>query len=86
MEPAYWSKPTIFGPHMENFPIARDFLDSEAALEVKDAHDIAETVLELLNDSARASSMGRNAKVIVENNTGAVNKAIELVRGYIGTS
>ncbi len=86
MEPAYWSKPTIFGPHMENFPIAKDFLDSAAALEVKDAHDIAETVLELLHDSARASNMGRNAKVIVENNTGAVNKAIELVRGYIGTS
>jgi 3-deoxy-D-manno-octulosonic-acid transferase len=86
MEPAYWSKPAIFGPHMENFPIAKDFLESAAALQVKDANDIAEAVLELLHNSARISSMGRNAKVIVENNTGAVSKAIELVRGYIGTS
>ncbi len=86
MEPAYWSKPTIFGPHMENFPITKDFLEAAAALEVKDAHDIAETVLELLHDRSRASEMGHKAKVIVENNTGAVNKAIELVRGYIGNS
>ena len=85
MEPAYWSKPAIFGPHMDNFPIAADFLKSSAALEVKDSDEIAETVLELLNDREKALSMGRNAKLIVEDNTGAVKKAVELVRGFIGT-
>ena len=85
LEPAYYSKPIIFGPHMDNFPIARDFLSSSAALEVKDSSDISEAVIKLLNDNDRALSMGHNARSIIEKNTGAVKKAIELVRGYIGT-
>jgi 3-deoxy-D-manno-octulosonic-acid transferase len=86
LEPAYYSKPVIFGPHMDNFPMAGDFLENSAALEVKDADDIADAVIELLNDSDKAVSMGRNAKLIVEKNAGAVKKAVELVRRYIGSS
>jgi 3-deoxy-D-manno-octulosonic-acid transferase len=51
LEPAYYSKPIIFGPHMDNFPIAGDFLASSAALEVKDSNDIANAVIELLSDN-----------------------------------
>ncbi|MEN8263463.1 MAG: hypothetical protein ABFR82_08380, partial [Nitrospirota bacterium] len=84
LEPAYYSKPIIFGPHMDNFPMAGDFLETSAAIEVKDADDIADTVVELLNDNDKAVSMGRNAKLIVEKNAGVVKKAVELVRRYIG--
>lgn len=86
LEPAYWSKPVIFGPHMENFPIAREFLEKGAALEVKDAGDIAEKVTGILNSGETAAAMGRNAKAIVDKNTGAVKKAVELVRRYLGTA
>lgn len=86
LEPAYWSKPIIFGPHMENFPIAGEFLEKSAAMEVKDANDIAEKVTELMNNEEKAAALGRNAKAIVDKNTGAVKKAIELIRGYIGTA
>jgi 3-deoxy-D-manno-octulosonic-acid transferase len=86
LEPAYWSKPVIFGPHMDNFPIAGEFLKRSAALEVKDSKDIAEAVINLLTDNREAARMGSNARAIVEKNTGAVKKAIELVRGYLGTA
>jgi len=86
MEPAYWSKPIIFGPHMNNFPIAGEFLKRSAAVEVRDSKDIAETVLTLLRDNKKAAELGRNARSIVDKNTGAVKKAIELIRGYIGTA
>lgn len=86
MEPAYWSKPIIFGPHMENFPIAGEFLKRSAAVEVRDAKDIAETVTTLLRDNIKAAELGRNARSIVDKNTGAVKKALELIRGYIGTA
>lgn len=86
MEPAYWSKPVIFGPHMDNFPIARDFLESNAALEVKDSKDIADAVTDLLDNHEKAEQLGQNAKAVVDRNTGAVEKALELVRGYIGTA
>ncbi len=86
LEPACYSKPIIFGPHMDNFPMAGDFLETFAAIEVKDADDIAGTVVELMNDNDKAVSMGRNAKLIVEKNAGAVKKAVELVRRYIGSA
>ncbi len=86
LEPAYYSKPILFGPHMNNFPIAKDFLASSAGLEVKNSSDISNAVLELLNDSKKAADMGKSAKLIIDKNTGAVKKAIELVRGFIGTS
>ncbi len=86
LEPAYWSKPILFGPHMDNFPIAKEFLSSGAALEVTGAGDIAQAVTELLTDIARSREMGQKAKSIVDKNTGAVKKAIGIVRRYIGTA
>ncbi len=85
MEPAYWSKPIIFGPHMENFPIAQEFIDRGAALRVRNPADIADTVTELFSNREKAVQMGRNARAIVDENAGAVNKAVELIRSYIGT-
>ncbi len=85
MEPAYWSRPIIFGPYMDNFPIAGEFLDRSAALQVKDSKDISEATIELLTDPEKALVMGRNARAIVDKNTGAVKKAIDIVKDYLGT-
>ncbi|MDO8281386.1 MAG: 3-deoxy-D-manno-octulosonic acid transferase [Thermodesulfovibrionia bacterium] len=86
LEPAYWSNPIIFGPHMENFPFHRDFLDSSAAILVMNSSDIVKNVTELLNNPDIAAAMGSRAKAIVDENTGAVEKAIELVRRYLGAA
>ncbi len=86
LEPAYWSNPIIFGPHMENFPVHRDFLETNAALLVKDSSDIIKVITGLLNDPEGVKEMGGRAKAIVKKNTGAVVKAVKLVRSYVGTS
>jgi len=86
MEPAYWSKPIIFGPYMDNFPIAEEFLEKSAALPIRDSKGIAETVIELLTDNEKAVKMGQNARSIVDKNTGAVKKALELIGSYLGTA
>jgi 3-deoxy-D-manno-octulosonic-acid transferase len=86
LEPAYWSNPILFGPHMENFPIAGEFLKKSAAIEVKDAGEIAEAVAELMQRPERAKLMGENARAILDENKGAVNKALKLVRGYLGSA
>ncbi len=85
LEPAFWSKPILFGPHMDNFPIAEEFLERSAALRVESSKDISETVIELLIDNEKALNMGVNARAIIDKNTGAVKKAIETVRGFVGT-
>lgn len=85
LEPAYWSKPIIFGPHMDNFPISAEFIERSAALQIKGPEEMAKIVIELLGDRTKSDSMGRNAKEIVEKNRGAVKKAVELIRSFIGT-
>jgi len=80
LEPAYWAKPIIFGPYMDNFPFARDFLKRDAACEVQNPEDLAQRVIGLLRDRAGLTQMGRNARAIIEENRGAVSRAIDLIR------
>lgn len=84
LEPAYWGKPVLFGPYMDNFPFSQDFIHERAALRVSNADDISREVMILLDDSGKALQLGQNAKAIMEKNRGAVKKAIALVRGFIG--
>ncbi len=84
LEPAYWGKPVLFGPHMDNFPMASDFLKEEAAVEVKNSGEMADAVLNILSDHEKAERMGRKAQAIVKSNTGAVQKAVRLVRESLG--
>ena len=86
LEPAYWSRPVIFGPYMNNFPISKEFLEKSAAIQVTNADNISETVVDILLSEEKAAGLGKNAKAIVEKNTGAVNKALQLVRRLIGTA
>ncbi len=86
LEPAYWSKPIIFGPYMNNFPISKEFLEKSAAIQVTHADNISETVVDILLTEEKAAELGKNAKAIVEKNKGAVNKALQLVRRLIGTA
>ncbi len=86
LEPAYWSRPIIFGTYMNNFPISKEFLEKSAAIQVTHADNISETVVDILLTEGKAAELGKNAKAIVEKNTGAVNKALQLVRRLIGTA
>jgi 3-deoxy-D-manno-octulosonic-acid transferase len=70
---------------MDNFPIAEEFLLKSASVEVHNAGDIERTVIELLTDEEKAERMGANAKELLEKNAGAVKKAVDLIRGYLGT-
>jgi len=79
LEPAYWSKPIISGPHMDNFPIAQEFLRQDALLMVRDSEDMAEAIENLLEYPKKAAQMGKRAKMITQCNTGAVRKALELI-------
>jgi 3-deoxy-D-manno-octulosonic-acid transferase len=83
LEPAFWGRPIIFGPYMDNFPVAGEFLRSSAALQVKTAEDIANSVVALLEDSDRARQMGENAHKILKKNEGATGKALDLIRSHL---
>lgn len=85
IEPAYFGKPILFGPHMENFrEISTTFLESYAALQVASAGELAAQVRELLKDPVTRRWLGRNARKVIRDNQGAVKRTIEAVARYTG--
>jgi len=83
LEPAYWGKPIIFGPYMDNFPFAKDFLDNSAAVMVRGVDDLAGAVMALLEEPEKAEDMGRRAKAMIERDRGATDRAISLVHACL---
>jgi len=82
LEPAYWGKPILCGPHMENFPFIKDFFREGAALEV-DKDGLYSKLRELLLSPEKAKDMGLKAQQLYKKNTGAVERAMEVIAGYI---
>jgi 3-deoxy-D-manno-octulosonic-acid transferase len=80
LEPARYGKPVVFGLHMENFrDIARLFLDAKAAIQVQTAEQLAGAVSDLLSNPERASQLGRNAAAVVQQNTGATDRVLQVL-------
>jgi 3-deoxy-D-manno-octulosonic-acid transferase len=80
LEPARHSKPIVFGPHMENFrEIARLFLDAKGAIQIQNAAGLAPAISEALSNPQHASELGRNALAIVDQNTGATERVLQVL-------
>jgi len=81
LEPAFFSKPILFGPHMENFSeMAERFLQAKAAIEVSSSQGLADAVNTILSDRAFAEMLGKNARKIMDENQGATERTIALIR------
>ncbi len=81
LEPARFEKPVLFGPHMENFrDMARTFLAARAAIQVRDVDELVVELERLLSTPSVAAEFGRNGKRLVEENSGATEKALEAIR------
>ncbi len=85
LEPAYWGKPIICGPHMENFPFTKTFLDEGAAFEVTPA-GLAKKIKELLMQPEKASAAGEKARSLYLKNAGAVDRAVKIIGEYINAA
>ncbi len=79
LEPAFWGKAIICGPHMENFPFIRDFYREGAAFEVEPA-GLAKKIKELVISPVKAEEAGRKARKLYLKNSGAVGRAMEVIR------
>lgn len=85
LEPAWWGKPILFGPHMENFAdIAQLFLEGRAAVKVRDARELAQAILELLEDEPRRRQLGERAKQVLERESGATERILCYVKEALG--
>ena len=84
IEPAYFSKPIIFGPDMSNFQdMADSFLRKEAAIQVANAKDLQKTIRVLLGNNTKIQALGNNAKAVVDENKGAAQRTVNLLKEYL---
>jgi 3-deoxy-D-manno-octulosonic-acid transferase len=82
LEPAFWGKPILCGPHMENFPFVGEFFHEGAAFEVEPA-GLAKKIEELLSSPEKARLAGEKGKTLYRKNSGSVQRAMKIVRKFI---
>jgi 3-deoxy-D-manno-octulosonic-acid transferase len=82
LEPAFWGKAIVCGPHMENFPFIDDFYRGGGALKV-DSDNLYESLKSFLTSPEKISSMGKVAKELYEKNSGATDRAMEIIGKYL---
>ncbi len=77
LEPAYFGKPVIVGPHMENFAaIAKEFEAAHAAKQIARPEDLAEAAGELLADPG---DLGSRARTVALSKRGVTGKAVAAI-------
>ncbi|MBI4824383.1 MAG: 3-deoxy-D-manno-octulosonic acid transferase [Nitrospirae bacterium] len=82
LEPAYWGKPVVCGPHMENFPFVEEFL-KEGAIIRADELTLYRILKELLRDPEKRSAIGIRAKELCMEKTGAVQNTLKALERYL---
>lgn len=83
LEPAALSLPVISGPHTFNAPDVADKLAERGALRyVYSSAELAETVLELLDNPVERARQGSAALAVVQESTGALARLLDLIRQH----
>jgi tetraacyldisaccharide 4'-kinase len=77
LEPAFFRKAVIVGPHMENFPeIAEKFSKGGGIYAIANAAELAGAVGKLLKDSQLRTQLGEKAGELAEAERGATARAV----------
>ena len=85
VEAAALEKPIVFGPGMSNFRlIARDLAGRGAAIEVRDAAELAAVVQELFRDATRREKLAAAAAQWHRDNSGALERTLKVIREELG--
>lgn len=80
LEPAFFSKPVIIGPHMENFPdIGEEFRAADAVFEIPGPSALARAVTELLDNPQQREAIGRRAATLAAAKRGATARAVAAI-------
>jgi len=77
LEPAYWGKPILFGPFMENFrDVATMFIEGGGAVRVTNATELAREGMRLLGDETLRREIGARAKNLLQEKSGATGRVL----------
>jgi 3-deoxy-D-manno-octulosonic-acid transferase len=78
LEPAWFAKPPVFGPSMENFrDMADQFLNARAAVQVTSGQQLGKVWVQLIEDKPLQERMGRTALELTERSRGATARSLD---------
>jgi 3-deoxy-D-manno-octulosonic-acid transferase len=80
IEPGVLGKAMVFGPNMQNFAdIARGFVTQNAAVQAADPVALERAVAGLLENADRRAELERNARRVVAQNLGAIDRTVAMM-------
>jgi len=80
LEPAWFAKPPVFGPSMENFrDMASQFLSAQAAVQVTSGPQLGAVWVQLIENNTLREHMGKAALQLSERNRGATARALDRI-------
>jgi 3-deoxy-D-manno-octulosonic-acid transferase len=80
LEPAWFAKPPVFGPSMDNFrDMAAQFLHAHAGVQVSSGEQLGKVWVQLIEGSSLRDTMGRAALKLSERNRGAAERSLDRV-------
>jgi 3-deoxy-D-manno-octulosonic-acid transferase len=82
LEPVAWGVPTIHGPHMDNFTWALDAVKGNTFV-VKDARELAETIIKVLNDLDGSREKGKMALDALRGEQGVTKRYIQVLESLL---
>ncbi len=80
IEPAFFAKPIIIGPKMENFrDIVAAFKQNEAICQVSDEAGFEAAVRDLMTHPQKRADLGQKARAVINQNQGATHRTVEQI-------
>jgi 3-deoxy-D-manno-octulosonic-acid transferase len=84
LEPAWFSKPPVFGRSMENFrDMAAQFLAAKGGIEVSSGEMLGKVWEQLVDDKSTREKMGAAARALSERNRGATARSLDRIAAVI---
>jgi 3-deoxy-D-manno-octulosonic-acid transferase len=84
IEPAAWGKPVLFGPHMFHFKdVALKMIRAGCGVQVRDVRELSLCVARWLESPEERITLGKQALKVVEENRGAVDRAVALIEKHL---
>ncbi|MGB9068600.1 MAG: 3-deoxy-D-manno-octulosonic acid transferase [Candidatus Acidiferrales bacterium] len=84
LEPAWFSKPPVFGCSMENFrDMAAQFLAAKGGIEVSSGEMLGKVWEQLVDDKSTRERMGAAARALSERNRGATARSLDRIAAVI---
>jgi len=85
LEPAWFSKPPVFGRSMENFrEMAAAFLTAKGGIEVSSGPMLGKVWEQLVDDKFTREKMGAAARALSERNRGATARSLDRIAAVLG--